>query len=102
MTSAWFTHISKTQSKFAILQVLFSRNFASKFHKYKALAKIYEFKVVTIAEDTVNVYGLPEGQGLDHRVDMAGAVGQGHINLVVYTLSLGQAINLVSFLVPGA
>ena len=33
---------------------------------------------------------------------MAGAVGQGHINLAVYTLSLGQAINLVSFLVPEA
>ena len=44
----------------------------------------------------MKVYGLPEGQGLDRRNDMARvrAAGEGHIILAVQGLARGQSINL--------
>ena len=44
----------------------------------------------------MKVYGLPEDQGLDRRVDMARATGEDHINPAVQALARGQSINLHS------
>ena len=55
----------------------------------------------SLAGGTFKVYGLPKGQGLDRRVDMAGAIGEGHINPAVQALARGQAINLDSALSLG-
>ena len=40
----------------------------------------------------MKVYGLPEGQGLDCRNDMARAAGEGHIIPAVQILVQGQSI----------
>ena len=42
----------------------------------------------------MKVYGLPEGQGLDRRHDMAQAAGEGHIIPAVQALARGQSTNL--------
>ena len=44
----------------------------------------------------MKVYGLPEGQGLELRNDMAQAAGEGHIIPAVQALVLGQSINIHS------
>ena len=57
--------------------------------------------IETNASGTIKDYGLPLGQGLDLRADMALAYGSGHINPAVQALSLGQSINLDSALSLG-
>ena len=43
----------------------------------------------------MKVYWLPEGQGQDHRNDMARAAGEGHIIPALQALARGQSINLL-------
>ena len=53
---------------------------------YASKRVIYIYKQeLTLAEGTLKVYGLPEGQGLDRRND---------IILAVRALARGQSINL--------
>ena len=40
----------------------------------------------------MNVYGLPEGKGLDRRNDMARAAGEVHIIQAFQALARGQSI----------
>ena len=54
--------------------------------------------IETLASGTMKVYGLPSGQGLDHRNYMALACVSGHIITAVQALALGQSINLHSAL----
>ena len=57
--------------------------------------------VETVASGTMKVYGLPSGQGLDRRSDMAlacGSRGSGHIISAVQALALGLSITLHSAL----
>ena len=50
--------------------------------------------IVTEAEGTIKVNGLPKGPGLDKQADMTGATCSGNINLVVQALHRGQCRNL--------
>ena len=52
--------------------------------------------IETLASGTMEVYGLPSGQGLDRRYVMALDCGSGHIIPAVQALVLGQSINLQS------
>ena len=47
----------------------------------------------------MKVYGLPQGQGLDGRVDKAQATVEGHINPAVQALAWGSP---QTFIVPEA
>ena len=50
--------------------------------------------IVTQAEGTMNVYGLPKGQGLDRRNDITRVAGEERI--IPAALAPGQSINLHS------
>ena len=52
--------------------------------------------IKTLASGTMKVYGLPQGQGLDHRNDMTLACSLGHIIPAVQALARGQSINIHS------
>ena len=54
--------------------------------------------IETLASGTMKVNGLPSGQGLDPRNNMALACDMDHIVPTVQALAIGQSINLHSAL----